>query len=101
MANGCKFTLRDYADGEHCNHIMGVDLEIWFMVCSFLLVVIVLFVRFLYGFFKGEKIGDMVDVLVDEDDDDDDKLKIQSVGGIISTLTGNDDDGDDDDDDDD
>jgi hypothetical protein len=37
----------------------------------------------------------MVDKLVDVDEDDDDKLNIQSIGGIISTLSGKDDDDDD------
>ena len=96
MANGCKYTLRDYDASEHCNHIMGVDLEIWFMVCSFLVVLLILFGRMLYGLFTGEKLGDMVDKLVDVDEDDDDKLNIQSIGGIISTLSGKDDDDDDD-----
>ena len=30
MANGCKYTLEGYDDAsEHCNHIMGANLEIW------------------------------------------------------------------------
>ena len=90
MANGCKYTLRDYDASEHCNHIMGVDLEIWFMVCSFLVILLILFGRMLYGLFTGEKLGDMVGKLVDEDEDGEDKLNIQSSGGIISTLSGKD-----------
>lgn len=42
--------------------------------------------------FTGEKLGDMVGKLVDEDEDGGDKLNIQSSGGIISTLSGKDDD---------
>ena len=90
MGNGCKFTLSE--NTEHCNHLLGVDLEIWFMVCSFLVILLILFGRMLYGLFTGEKLGDMVGKLVDEDEDDEDKLNIQSIGGIISTLSGKDDD---------
>ena len=64
------------------------------MVCSFLVILLILFGRMLYGLFTGEKLGDMVGKLVDEDEDDEDKLNIQSIGGIISTLSGKDDDDD-------
>ena len=93
MANGgCRFTLREYSAGEHCNHIMGVDLEIWFMLCSFLTIAALVFFRIIYGAIRGEKLGDMIEVLVEPMDSDDDELKIGNVAGILGTLVKDDDD---------
>ena len=97
MASGCKYTL---GDAVHCNHIMGVDIEIWLMVGSALLILILLAWRMLYGMlFKGEKFIEIATKLakVDDDDDDDDddgdrQLKGETVRGIISTLIDKDDD---------
>tara|TARA_B100001250_G_C19132423_1_gene500195 strand:- start:98 stop:379 length:282 start_codon:yes stop_codon:yes gene_type:complete len=93
MANGgCRFTLREYSAGEHCNHIMGVDLEIWFMLCSFLIIAALVFFRIVYGAIRGEKLGDMIDGLVEPMEGDGDSLKIEGVRGIISTFSKDDDD---------
>tara|TARA_B100001250_G_C19231015_1_gene542251 strand:+ start:12 stop:293 length:282 start_codon:yes stop_codon:yes gene_type:complete len=92
LGGGCKVTLREYDPSEHCNHILGIDLEIWFMVCSFLLVLAVLFFRIIYGAIRGEKLGDMIEGLVEPMDDDDGGLKIGSVAGIIETFAKDDDD---------
>ena len=92
MATGCKYTL---GDSVHCNHIMGVDIEIWLMVGSALLILIFLAWRMLYGMlFKGEKFIEIATKLakVDDDDDDDRQLKGETVRGIISTLIDKDDD---------
>ena len=62
------------------------------MVCSFLLVLAVLFFRIIYGAIRGEKLGDMIEGLVEPMDDDDDGLKIGSVAGIIETFAKDDDD---------
>ena len=90
MGNGCRFTLGD--NPEYCNHLMGVDLEIWFMACSFLVVVAILFFRIIYGAIKGEKLGDMIELLAEPLESDDDELKIGSIKGIIGTLSNKDDD---------
>ena len=91
MGNGCKFTLSE--NTEHCNHLLGVDLEIWFMVCSFLIILTILFFRVIYGAIRGEKLGDMIEQLVEPMESDDDELKIGSVAGILGTFAK--DDGDD------
>ena len=90
MGNGCRITLSE--NTEHCNHILGVDLEIWFMVCSFLIVVIILFFRIVYGAIRGDKLSDMIEVLVEPMDSDDGELKIGNVAGILGTLAKDDDD---------
>ena len=96
MANGCKYTLGDSVD---CNHIMGVDIEIWLMVGSALLILIAISWRIVYGMlFKGEKFIEIATKLAQDDDGDDDdddnhrELKGGSLRGIISTLTDKDDD---------
>jgi len=93
MVNGCKYTLGDSVD---CNHIMGVDIEIWLMVGSALLILIAISGRIVYGMlFKGEKFIEIATKLAQDDDDDDDdhrELKGGSLRGIISTLTDKDDD---------
>ena len=71
---------------------MGVDLEIWFMLCSFLIIVALVFFRIVYGAIRGEKLGDMIDGLVEPMEGDDDSLKIEGVRGIISTFSKDDDD---------
>jgi len=92
MNGGCKFTLREYDASEHCNHIMGVDTEIWFMLCSFLIIVALVFFRIIYGAIKGEKLGVMVEDLMEPMDDDDGELKIGNVVGILGTFAKEDDD---------
>ena len=92
MGGGCKFTLREYDSSEHCNHLMGVDVEIWFMLCSFLIIITLVFFRIIYGAIRGEKLGDMVEGLVEPMDDDDGELKIGNVVGILGTFAKDDDD---------
>ena len=92
MSGGCKFTLREYDPSEHCNHLMGVDTEIWFMLCSFLVIITLVFFRIIYGAIRGEKLGDMVEGLVEPMDDDDGELKIGNVVGILGTFAKDDDD---------
>ena len=85
MSGGCKFTLREYDSSEQCNHLMGVDLEIWFMLCSFLIIIALVFFRIIYGAIKGEKLSVMVEDLM-EPMDDDGELKIGNVVGILGTF---------------
>jgi hypothetical protein len=73
MSNGCKYTLGDSVD---CNHILGVDLEIWFWLATALFVIVVFALRILIGIFRGENVLDVLekslDDAVDFDYDDDD-----------------------------
>ena len=50
MSNGCKYTLGDSVD---CNHILGVDLEIWFWLATALFVIVVFALRILIGICSG------------------------------------------------
>tara|TARA_B110000014_G_scaffold162445_1_gene114539 strand:+ start:1378 stop:1656 length:279 start_codon:yes stop_codon:yes gene_type:complete len=90
--NGCKYTLND--EGEYCSHVLGIDLEIWFIVISVLFIILVFGLRILIGKIRGEGIADMMDEMI-EVDGDGDGLKIGSVGGILSTFSNDDDDDDD------
>ncbi|DAC65874.1 TPA: hypothetical protein HA325_04075 [Candidatus Thalassarchaeaceae archaeon] len=75
MSNGCKYTLGDSVD---CNHILGVDLEIWFWLATALFVIVVFALRILIGIFRGENVLDVLEKSLDDavdfdhDDDDDD-----------------------------
>ena len=77
MSNGCKYTL---GDSVNCNHILGVDLEIWFWLVAALFVIIVFAIKVLIGIFRGENVLDVLEKELDEavdfdldyDDDDND-----------------------------
>ena len=75
MSNGCKYTLGDSVD---CNHILGVDLEIWFWLATALFVIVVFALRIIIGIFRGENVLDVLEKSLDDavdfdyDDDDDD-----------------------------
>ena len=75
MSNGCKYTLGDSVD---CNHILCVDLEIWFWLATALFVIVVFALRILIGIFRGENVLDVLEKSLDDavdfdhDDDDDD-----------------------------
>ena len=49
-------------------------------------------IRDSYGAIRGEKLGDMVEGLVEPMDDDDGELKIGNVVGILGTFAKDDDD---------
>lgn len=77
MGNGCKYTL---SDTDYCNHILGVDLEIWFWLVVVLFAIVVFVIRVIIGIFRGENVLDVLEKELDEavdfdfdyDDDDDD-----------------------------
>ena len=50
-----------------------------------------MFFRIIYGAIKGEKLGAMVEDLMEPMDDDDDELKIGNVVGILGTFAKDDD----------
>ena len=60
------------------NHILGVDLEIWFWLATALFVIVVFALRILIGIFRGENVLDVLEKSLDDavdfdhDDDDDD-----------------------------
>ncbi len=61
--NGCKYTL---GESISCNHILGVDLEIWFWLASALFVIIVFAMRVLIGIYRGENVLDVLEKELDE-----------------------------------
>ena len=61
--NGCKYTL---GESISCNHILGVDLEIWFWLATALFVIIVFAMRVLIGIYRGENVLDVLEKELDE-----------------------------------
>ena len=60
------------------NHLLGVDLEIWFWLATALFVIVVFALRVIIGIFRGENVLDVLEKSLDDavdfdhDDDDDD-----------------------------
>tara|TARA_X000000368_G_scaffold126252_1_gene99174 strand:+ start:471 stop:662 length:192 start_codon:yes stop_codon:yes gene_type:complete len=60
------------------NHILGVDLEIWFWLATALFVIVVFALRVIIGIFRGGNVLDVLEKSLDDavgfyhDDDDDD-----------------------------
>jgi hypothetical protein len=60
------------------NHLLGVDLEIWFWLATALFVIVVFALRVIIGIFRGENVLDVLEKSLDEvgelpihfDDDD-------------------------------
>ena len=60
------------------NHILGVDLEIWFALATAVFVIVVFALRVIIGIFRGENVLDVLEKSLDDavdfyhDDDDND-----------------------------
>ena len=60
------------------NHILGVDLEIWFWLATALFVIVVFALSVIIGIFRGGNVLDVLEKSLDDavdfyhDDDDDD-----------------------------
>ena len=60
------------------NHILGVDLEIWFWLATALFVIVVFALRVIIGIFRGGNVLDVLEKSLDDavdfyhDDDDND-----------------------------